>query len=607
MLIALSFIFVPDNDTSAASITTVSIFIEDWSKIIDLESTNSTIFRGNVSVISTAPEPVLVQLKASFADFQSNWEADFKPETWFFDQSGKVHVEVTINVPTYTIADHYSVRIGGVWKYESDETWDDDEFYQDVRVTIKQYYGISFSLDDFMQPYLELDKSSELYYSFFMKNEGNGKDTLTLELLNENELVERDWAINFNPFQKELSGFQEIQVNLSITPPQIDIPFETSMRFQLTSEYSNSFTDYLDLYIYSEPDRIIIVPGKNSLIILRSKGFNIDQLSPGQTKEFQIEARCYVRDSVFSLSPTIYSQIAGEIDHFDFEQMPYFRDANIDIDITPAKVNLEVGDSETFTVKMTGKNESSKSIRFIEIVMISAEGDDVVSNINSHEFFYITRGQQENRNFLMLSSFQIVAISTITILSIITGLVGGTEFGRYGFLLLFIPLYTKLHKDKVLDHFTRGRIYEYIRSHPGSHFSEIKRELKLTNGGLAYHLYTLEREELIRSYRSGKLKLFYTSEFGIPKEPGRQFSELEAIILQIIDENPGITQSEVGEMILNRNHRTVSHNIKELSREGYLRLEKEGRTNKCFIDFSEKKSSDDKSKKGAELTMDYRI
>jgi predicted transcriptional regulator len=174
--------------------------------------------------------------------------------------------------------------------------------------------------------------------------------------------------------------------------------------------------------------------------------------------------------------------------------------------------------------------------------------------------------------------------SSIIVAAAVGGLAGGTEFGKYRFLsLLFVPLYTKIHKDKVLDHFTRGRVYEYIRNNPGSHYSLIKRELGLNNGGLTYHLRTLEREELIRARRVGIYKLFYTTKTQIPETIGLGLNEVQKTIVENIRTNPGITQTEIGAKIPDKSQRTISHHIKTMERKGILVLEKEGRDTKCFI------------------------
>jgi hypothetical protein len=70
---------------------------------------------------------------------------------------------------------------------------------------------------------------------------------------------------------------------------------------------------------------------------------------------------------------------------------------------------------------------------------------------------------------------------------------------RVFFKFLVIPLYTKIRREEVLDHFTRGRIYGMIESSPGVHYTLIKKKVGVGNGTLTYHLSTLEREGFIRA------------------------------------------------------------------------------------------------------------
>jgi len=586
LLIAIPISILIVSDNSSAAITTITIKVEEKNLIVDLLESNSTTYKGTVEVITTSQEPIMIELRASLEDTLNDAVVEFRPQTMHFDINSKRNFDMKLTLPKYSFAGHHYILIGGVWKYENEETWSPLEDLL-VYVTIAQYYGISFEPAPEMSPYLELDRTQELSYKFFIRNEGNGDDSVNLDLLNRPELENKNWAVNYNPFQFELDAFQSRMIELSLTPPEFDIPFETGVNFKLSSEQDNSLIEYLDVYVYSEQSRYIITSGFSPVIILRPLDTTIKQITTGDSVSLQVEARCYIKDARISLKSDIFSQQATTgLSHFDFDMGGVFKETEMEISVFPEKLFLEPGESGIFTVEIRGENNTANSIKFFELLRLRATGDNARSNVVNLEFVYVTRGREETGFFTMNTPVQIVAVSTITILALVAGIAGGTEFGRYSFLLLFIPLYTKLHKEKVLDHFNRGRIYEYVRNHPGAHFSELKRELRLTNGGLAYHLYTLEREELIRSFRFGKLKMFYTYEFGIPKEPGRQFSELEAVILQIIDENPGITQREVGELIINRNHRTVSHNIKQLAREGYLRLEKDGRSNSCYIDFS---------------------
>jgi hypothetical protein len=84
-----------------------------------------------------------------------------------------------------------------------------------------------------------------------------------------------------------------------------------------------------------------------------------------------------------------------------------------------------------------------------------------------------------------------------------------TEWLLYAFLILLMPLYMKVRKEKVLDNFMRGRIYQFIIHCPGAHLRFIKRVLGVEMGVLCHHLKVLERSGLIRSDKRGNLKRFF--------------------------------------------------------------------------------------------------
>ncbi|TLZ56909.1 MAG: MarR family transcriptional regulator, partial [Methanobacteriota archaeon] len=143
------------------------------------------------------------------------------------------------------------------------------------------------------------------------------------------------------------------------------------------------------------------------------------------------------------------------------------------------------------------------------------------------------------------------------------------------------PLYSRLKKEEVLDHFVRGQIYGYIVSHPGQHYNSMRADLKVTNGTLAHHLRTLEMMGFIKSYREGVFKRFYPIEVSVPQGRGVQLSDLQTHILEMIRGGSGPTQADIASR-LEVTQQTVSYNLRTLSREGAIRLEKDGRNTRYY-------------------------
>jgi predicted transcriptional regulator len=111
------------------------------------------------------------------------------------------------------------------------------------------------------------------------------------------------------------------------------------------------------------------------------------------------------------------------------------------------------------------------------------------------------------------SSFMIsIAVPGIAFFAIllVVGFVaiGPPEFSIIVLSYLVVPLLMRIKKDRILDNFYRGRIYEYIKGRPGSTFSEIKRYLNSQNGAVAYHLLVLEKLGLIRSVKEGGFRRY---------------------------------------------------------------------------------------------------
>jgi predicted transcriptional regulator len=183
----------------------------------------------------------------------------------------------------------------------------------------------------------------------------------------------------------------------------------------------------------------------------------------------------------------------------------------------------------------------------------------------------------------VIGSGAVVAVGAVSVVIVVCLLAASaTEVGKYKLLLwLFLPLYTRLHKEEVLDNETRGMIRGCVYSDPGIHYNEIVRRLKLKNGTAAHHLMTLEREGFIRSGNDGRLKRFYPAEMK-PEEAPPRLGRLEKVIFEAVREREGMSQREIAGA-LDVPYATVSRHINKMAAEGVLRLEKSGINVRCYI------------------------
>ena len=192
------------------------------------------------------------------------------------------------------------------------------------------------------------------------------------------------------------------------------------------------------------------------------------------------------------------------------------------------------------------------------------------------------------------------AFISITLLSVVValGYVGGTERGKlFVLFFLFVPLYSRMKKNTVLDHYVRGQIHGYIVANPGDHYNSIKEALKLNNGTLAYHIRVLEREGIVKSRSDGIYKRFYPSDMKVPENDGTRLTEIQKIILKRIKETPGISQKEMSRLV-GVSPSTINYHIDILKSAGLVRSERRGMRIGYFLeDLEVLKKAEDRSPK----------
>ena len=173
-----------------------------------------------------------------------------------------------------------------------------------------------------------------------------------------------------------------------------------------------------------------------------------------------------------------------------------------------------------------------------------------------------------------LGALALVPVASTALVSL--GLLGlfGTERGQTALLFLAVPLYTRLRREQVLEHETRGMIRGYVIANPGDHFNSIKDGLALNNGTLAYHLHVLEKEGIVRSVKDGKFRRFFPAEMKIPLN-GELPTKVQRLVLEIVLETPAISQKEIAKL-LGLSQSTISYHLDRLKELGLVRAEREG-------------------------------
>ncbi len=175
--------------------------------------------------------------------------------------------------------------------------------------------------------------------------------------------------------------------------------------------------------------------------------------------------------------------------------------------------------------------------------------------------------------------FMVFFASAIAGTSVALGL--ATEVGKYALLMLFLPLYSKIRKDRVLDQETRGMIRGYIMANPGDHYNSIMKALDLSNGTFAYHIKVLEGEEIIKSKTDGIYKRFYPYELKIV-ENGGYLKQSQKIIIEKIKAYPGISRKDISKL-LGVNPSTINYRLQEMIRQDFIKAERQGMIMRYYV------------------------
>lgn len=294
-------------------------------------------------------------------------------------------------------------------------------------------------------------------------------------------------------------------------------------------------------------------------------------------------------------------KLIAPVGNENFSNLQYIFWSASDIDNDPLFITIEISNDngQTWDLLVAGfentgfylMNTTSFTEDTTYLIKITAYDGELSDDDSSETTFTISRtefpdGEEDGE----LSSVDDTEIIPLVIAGIIlalivasAGFIGGTEVGKFKFYsLILIPLYTRLHHDEVLDHFIRGQIYGYIKANPGEHYNAIKESLELNNGTLSHHLKILEKEEYIYSKRDKFYSRFYPKGMKITPLDAAQLNKIQKIIVNKIRERPGLTQNEII-TILGASQQVVSYNLTKLARDNVLKIVKEGREKRYFI------------------------
>jgi len=166
--------------------------------------------------------------------------------------------------------------------------------------------------------------------------------------------------------------------------------------------------------------------------------------------------------------------------------------------------------------------------------------------------------------------------TSVLVCVVLVILAAGSESFAYGMQPMALMLFSRKKKEEVLDNFIRGELYGYILDTPGINLGALKKKVTRSNGTVVYHLKTLERDGLVRSYKDGLRRLFFPSSMKIPLE-FMELTEPQRAIYRLVKENPGISQRGIASRT-DMSPPKIHRNVHGLESKGFIRIEKGRKT-----------------------------
>lgn len=191
-------------------------------------------------------------------------------------------------------------------------------------------------------------------------------------------------------------------------------------------------------------------------------------------------------------------------------------------------------------------------------VLLFQVGIDVqTGGVLFSDFAYAVPGVSTPR----YGALALVAVFLVAFAILVAVGLARSESARFSLFSLLTVSFLSLRRERALQHFVRGQIYEYLRSHPGATFSDIRDDLSLKNGTAAHHLMVLVKMDFLVAKREGRLKHFFRAD-----TPDRTvaiaLSPLQYEMLDLLAERE-LTQAELAER-LSVSRQRIHRNVRAL-------------------------------------------
>jgi len=141
-----------------------------------------------------------------------------------------------------------------------------------------------------------------------------------------------------------------------------------------------------------------------------------------------------------------------------------------------------------------------------------------------------------------------------------------------GTIVILVGITSYIRIKNLFGNRNRTMIYNYIVTHPGSHYRKAKKRLGVGRGTLTHHLDMLEKANKTKSYYEGPFRYLYPTGFRHEKKLG---TPIQKKVLQVIADNPGLTYRKIG-LVLGKSTKVVTYHVKNLEDKDLIKAERMG-------------------------------
>ena len=153
------------------------------------------------------------------------------------------------------------------------------------------------------------------------------------------------------------------------------------------------------------------------------------------------------------------------------------------------------------------------------------------------------------------------------------------DYIQFGERHLESEVLKKMHR-RIVKSFMDILILAELRNGPMSGYDVIafvhnKFGILVSSGTIYSLLYSLEREDMIKSRVKGTRRHYYPSSMPLPFEDGGELHEIERLLIDTVRSDPGRPVKLLAEELAVSSQLALYH-LRKLSQKGYLRLERKG-------------------------------